>query len=132
MKKNFLIAILALISFNLSAQKAAPMKGYWYSPTSQEMFVITVDPADNLIFGRGMKYSSGNGSFKEMQIMTQTTKKAKDDSDVYFVKVYDPKKPKVAWEVTSAKKDGNDVLAVTVTGSRDVINYFYNLKNMKQ
>ena len=127
-----LIGVMIAFGLTLSAQNYPSMKGYWYSPTTQEMLVISIDPKDNLILGRGVLYSNGNGRFKEMQIMTQTPKKGKDNADVYFLKYYDPKKSSKVWDVTSISQNGVIVLAVTVTGSRDKTYYFYNLKDMKQ
>ena len=125
-----LTSALFLFGLTVFAQKCPSMKGYWYSPTTQEMFVISTD-ADNSIKGRGVYYSSGGGSFKQMQILTQTPKKAEDNTDVYFLSTCDLKKPNRAWDITSTTENGAVVLSVTVKGDKTGTSKFYNLKNMK-
>jgi hypothetical protein len=95
------------------------------------MFVISVD-ADQTIKGRGVYYSNGNGRFVQMQIMTQTSRKEQDGSTVYLLRAYDPAKPKKVFELISKLDDGRVILEGTVTGARDAIYIFYNVKDLHE
>jgi hypothetical protein len=130
--KNFFftLALLATAHF-LSAQTFPSMKGYWYAKGSDEMFVISTD-TDQTIKGRGVYYSNGNGKFVQMQIMTQTTKTTEDGAKTYFMRAYDPARPKKVFELISVQEDGRIHLEVTVTGARDAINIFYNIRDLHE
>jgi hypothetical protein len=129
--KKILISILVVLSaLQLHAQAFPSMKGYWFCKSTSEMFVIQVD-ADQTIKGRGVLYSNGNGRFVQMQIMTQTTKDVNGEK-VYFLKIYDPAKPRKVFDVTSKQSDGRIILEVTSSGARDAIYLFRQLHDLNE
>jgi hypothetical protein len=131
MKKYFFLSLAICISSFLKAQEAFPsMKGYWYSKGSNEMFVISTD-SDQSVKGRGVLYSNGNGRFVTMQIMSQTQKEV-NGQQVYWMRVYNPATPKKVFEIISKQGDGRVHLDVTLTGARDQILTFYDLKDLHE
>jgi hypothetical protein len=131
MRNLLIFSFLLVFSQLLSAQTFPSMKGYWYCKSTDEMFVISVD-ADQSIKGRGVFYSNGNGRFVQMQIMTQTSRKEQDGSTVYLLRAYDPAKPKKVFELISKQDDGRIILETTVSGARDAIYIFYNVKDLHE
>jgi WD40 repeat protein len=129
MKKVIILASMLFSVFSLFAQEKAPsMKGYWYCPTTQQMLVIRTDK-DDTVQGTGVLFSENNGRFATMQIMTQSPQLAEHGDYNYTMKIYDPKKPKMVYNLTSEKNDGQIVIWATLTGNRSKIYYFYNLND---
>jgi hypothetical protein len=106
------------------------MKGYWYCPTTEQMLVIRTDK-DDTVQGAGVLFSENNGRFVTMQIMTQFPQLAEHGDYTYIMKIYDPKKPKLVYNLTCEKKDGQVVIWATLTGNRSKVRYFYNLNEMQ-
>jgi hypothetical protein len=132
MKKSiFSFALLCLAQFAIGQSAFPSMKGYWYCKSTDEMFVISVD-ADQTIKGRGVYYSNGNGRFTQMQIMTQTPKPGADGTTVYLLRAYDPAKPKKVFELISHQEDGRVYLEGTVTGARDAVHIWHNIKDLHE
>ncbi len=130
--RHLLILCFSLLSLTTATAQSFPsMKGYWYCKSTNEMFVISVDP-DQTIKGRGVYYSNGNGRFVQMQIMSQTTKDQGDGTVAYLLRTYDPAKPKKVFELISREEDGRIRLEGTVTGARDAIHVFYNIRDLHE
>jgi hypothetical protein len=131
MKKIIILVSLFLNVVSLFAQEKAPsMKGYWYCPTTEQMLVIRTDK-DDTVQGAGVLFSENNGRFVTMQIMTQFPQLAEHGDYTYIMKIYDPKKPKLVYNLTCEKKDGQVVIWATLTGNRSKVRYFYNLNEMQ-
>lgn len=130
MKKLLFLFLFLGLECTLFAQAKAPsMKGYWYCAETAQMFVIQTDK-DDTVQGRGASYSAGNGKFIEMQIMTQTPKLTESGENVYFMKLYDRKKPNTVYDLTCEYFLQQPIISVSTTGKRDKISYFYRLDNM--
>jgi hypothetical protein len=123
MKFNFLkVCVLLLCTHTALAQTSkGAMGGAWYCSETKEIFAITTDD-DNSIQGRGVYYAKGNTTFKQMQIMTQTT-----TEEGYLLRCYDPAKPNMVFELKSYVMNAGTKLAMTRTGSRSKSYYFYDM-----
>jgi hypothetical protein len=123
MKSNLLTAFCFVLWTNIaSAQTSkAPMGGAWYCADTKEIFAIMTD-GNNMIEGKGVYYAKGDNTFKQMQIMTQTT-----TDEGYLLRCYDPAKPNMVYELKSTAMNYGTKIALTRTGNRSKIYYFNDM-----
>jgi hypothetical protein len=129
MKKSTILMFSLFFSLKIIAQKIDfPMGGSWFCPSTKQLFVISTD-ADGSVKGKGVYFSNANNRMVQMQIMTQKPEPIESGENAYFLRVYDPAKPKMVYELVTYPGDGV-VLKVSETGNRTKKRIFYNLNNV--
>ncbi len=131
MKKVIVLYLFLFHTLSLFAQQKAPsMKGYWYCLSTKQMLVISTDK-DDTVQGKGVLFSDNNGRFTTMQIMTQTPQISEKGDYIYMMKIYDPKKPKIVYNLLCEQNGNHVIIGATLTGNRDKVKIFYNLQEMQ-
>jgi hypothetical protein len=131
MKKITFIVLSLFLVFKMTAQKIDfPMTGSWFSPKTNQLFMIATDK-DGTIKGKGVYFRNANHQVVQMQIMTQTTQPIESGENAYLLRIYDPAKPKMVYELVTYPGAKELVLKVTETGKRNQATIFYNLNDLK-